>query len=155
MTTKRDEVVREIVQVARRIGAQGERGDIDLRDEARLAELIARLPFNSSCPGLPAPKPEGEAVAWQYRDGLGQWQHISEHNYHAAVRQGGYETRKLYTHPAPTPVVTEEWRPEDDRMPGTWRGACGALWTFTDAGPVENEMHYCPQCGKGVVLVQP
>lgn len=41
-----------------------------------------------------------------------------------------------------------EWKPHDNEyMPGTWEGKCGALWTFIDDGVVENKMHYCPQCG--------
>lgn len=46
-----------------------------------------------------------------------------------------------------------EWRQDDDVfMPGTWDGACGAKWTFTEGGPVDNEMRFCPECGGHVVL---
>ncbi len=45
------------------------------------------------------------------------------------------------------------WRQDDDvHMPETWDGACGAKWSFIDGGPVENEMHYCPNCGGRVSL---
>ena len=43
------------------------------------------------------------------------------------------------------------WRAmDDDNMPGTYEGSCGAAWTFNDGTPVENDMRFCPQCG-GVV----
>ena len=41
---------------------------------------------------------------------------------------------------------------DDENMPGTWDGACGAKWTFTDGGPIENDLRYCPQCGKPVIV---
>lgn len=41
-----------------------------------------------------------------------------------------------------------EWQREDDiHMPGTWRSDCGVLWTFTEGGPVENDMKHCCGCG--------
>ncbi len=45
------------------------------------------------------------------------------------------------------------WSPDDDEYcPGTWDGACGAKWTFTEGGVVDNDMHYCPQCGGKVTV---
>ena len=34
-------------------------------------------------------------------------------------------------------------------------GECGAEWSFTDGGLVENSMRYCPQCGGLVVFESP
>ena len=43
------------------------------------------------------------------------------------------------------------WTCDDDEyMPNTWDGSCGAKWTFTVGGPTENNMHHCPQCGRRV-----
>lgn len=40
------------------------------------------------------------------------------------------------------------WQQEDsEHMPDTWRSDCGVLWTFTDGGPVENDMKHCCGCG--------
>lgn len=40
------------------------------------------------------------------------------------------------------------WSLEDDEnMPGTYKGSCGVLWTFTEGGFEENDSSYCPQCG--------
>jgi hypothetical protein len=43
--------------------------------------------------------------------------------------------------------VACEWRLSDEFEGDTWDGQCGAKWTFTEAGPDENDMHYCPSCG--------
>lgn len=39
-------------------------------------------------------------------------------------------------------------RPDSNHMPDTWEAACGAMWTFTEGGPKDNDMHFCPKCGK-------
>jgi len=42
-----------------------------------------------------------------------------------------------------------------DGMPwdwNVWAADCGLLWDITDGTPRENEMNYCPKCGR--VLVQ-
>ena len=46
------------------------------------------------------------------------------------------------------------WRLEDDDS-GLWAGDCGAMWTFTDGSPEENEMAYCPMCGRKLEQVEP
>ena len=44
------------------------------------------------------------------------------------------------------------WRQTDDiNMPGTWEADCGAMWTFTEGGPKDNDMNFCPNCGKPVI----
>jgi hypothetical protein len=55
----------------------------------------------------------------------------------------------FYTSPQPAqPIKPCEWQREDDiHMPDTWRSDCGVMWTFTDGGPVENDMKYCCGCG--------
>lgn len=45
-------------------------------------------------------------------------------------------------------TYSEDW---DGRI--EWNGACGASWQFEDGGPVENEMSYCPTCGKRLVVL--
>ena len=41
-----------------------------------------------------------------------------------------------------------QWRQTNDPyMPDTWEADCGAMWTFTDGGPKDNHMRFCPQCG--------
>lgn len=43
------------------------------------------------------------------------------------------------------------WECEDDiDMPGTYKGDCGALWSFIEGGVKENGLRYCPQCGRRV-----
>ncbi len=42
------------------------------------------------------------------------------------------------------------WVDDDDC--GIWEGSCGVAWTFIDAGPAENGMKHCPQCGGHLTL---
>ena len=44
-----------------------------------------------------------------------------------------------------TQVITCEWQSDPD---GIWSTQCGKDWVFEAGGPVENEMRYCPICGK-------
>lgn len=32
----------------------------------------------------------------------------------------------------------------------SWKGSCGIKWDFINEGPLENEMTYCPKCGKKI-----
>lgn len=44
------------------------------------------------------------------------------------------------------------WKQHDDlEMSDTWEADCGAMWTFSEGGPKENEMHYCPNCGRPAI----
>jgi hypothetical protein len=43
----------------------------------------------------------------------------------------------------------KQWEYEGD----TWEGGCGAAWSFIEGGPQENEMNYCPNCGKTVKVI--
>lgn len=36
---------------------------------------------------------------------------------------------------------------------GLWFGSCGAQWEFTEDGPAENEMNFCPRCGRKLFIV--
>jgi hypothetical protein len=46
------------------------------------------------------------------------------------------------------PPTTCSWTPSsDEAMPGTFFGSCGVAWTFTEGGPGDNDMHFCPKCG--------
>lgn len=44
-------------------------------------------------------------------------------------------------------VRKESCKWEDDGE-GNWGGSCGVLWTLLNDGPKENDMNYCPKCGK-------
>jgi len=49
------------------------------------------------------------------------------------------------------PALECLWSLDDDES-GTWRSACGELWSFIDGGPTENRVVYCHHCGGKVVL---
>jgi hypothetical protein len=36
---------------------------------------------------------------------------------------------------------------DSENMPGTYEGACGIMWSFTEGGIDENECLFCPRCG--------
>lgn len=37
------------------------------------------------------------------------------------------------------------WSVDDD---GIWQGDCGIIWVFDDGTPTENEVNFCPMCGR-------
>jgi regulator of replication initiation timing len=41
-----------------------------------------------------------------------------------------------------------EWTYDSD---GYWEGTCGIAWALESEGPTENDMHFCPKCGKRLV----
>jgi len=43
----------------------------------------------------------------------------------------------------------------DPHMPDTFNATCGVVWTFTDGGPAENDVRFCPGCGGKVVKGKP
>jgi hypothetical protein len=68
-------------------------------------------------------------------------------------RKNYYHLPLTSTTAAPRGADTCTWTREDDvHMPDTWDGSCGAKWTFTNDGPVENDMKFCPQCGGAVKI---
>jgi hypothetical protein len=40
-------------------------------------------------------------------------------------------------------------------MPDTFNATCGVVWTFTDGGPAENDVRFCPGCGAAVSVAAP
>lgn len=46
------------------------------------------------------------------------------------------------------PVVRAHWVEWDDGEGDTFEcSACGEVWTLNAGNPIENNMHYCPNCG--------
>lgn len=70
------------------------------------------------------------------------WDYMSDHE------------RGMMRAVADAAVPSCEWFPASDmdNMPDTWEGACGAIWSFIDDGPIENGMRFCPNCGGKVVI---
>jgi len=40
------------------------------------------------------------------------------------------------------------WKEDSE---GWWGGSCGIRWCFDDGTPTENDVCYCPKCGKWMV----
>ena len=100
-------------------------------------------------------EPEQEPVAW-----------MSEHRFDelrkgftvmtTLTKQRAFKDDvAIYTtQPQREPLTDENctWKQHDDiHMPDTWEADCGAMWTFTEGGPKDNDMHYCPKCGKPAI----
>jgi hypothetical protein len=62
---------------------------------------------------------------------------------------------KLYTTPPAQPAPCTWTKSNDPHMPDTFDAACGVVWTFTDGGPVENDVRFCPGCGAAVNVATP
>lgn len=72
---------------------------------------------------------------------------------HAELRAklGRYEDSGLS--PEDLKERTCEWSEDED---GNWScSKCTAVWIFPGDGPGENEMSYCPECGRKIVKVSP
>ena len=60
-------------------------------------------------------------------------------NLHEQITQAGQGMSKQST-------VNCNWEVDEQNV---WHSACGyELWLHADDGPEENEMRYCPFCGK-------
>jgi hypothetical protein len=67
-----------------------------------------------------------------------------------SYEQGGVFQTPLYTTPPAQPAACTWSQVDDEHTPDTWEADCGAMWTFTDGGPADNDMKFCPKCGKHV-----
>jgi hypothetical protein len=64
--------------------------------------------------------------------------------------------KPLYTSPPTTQPAPCTWtKSNDPHMPDTFNATCGVVWTFTDGGPVENGVRFCPGCGAVVSVAAP
>ena len=57
--------------------------------------------------------------------------------------------------PAAQPALCTWTKSNDPHMPDTFNATCGVVWTFTDGGPAENDVRFCPGCGGKVVKGKP
>lgn len=58
-----------------------------------------------------------------------------------------HDFKKLVTH------KICEWKYDD--FEDRWEGSCGIEWCFSDGGLKENDVIYCPKCGKKAREVKP
>jgi hypothetical protein len=61
----------------------------------------------------------------------------------------------LKEYPAAQPAPCTWTKSADPHMPDTFHSTCGVVWTFTDGGPGENNVRFCPGCGGKLVEGQP
>jgi hypothetical protein len=99
-------------------------------------------------------KPEYEPVAWAENDGDGNVLWNRESCFSDDPEWLDNPMPLYTTSPQRKPLTDEHctWKQHDDfEMPDTWEADCGAIWTFTEGGPKDNDMHYCPKCGKPAI----
>ena len=102
-----------------------------------------------------AKQEQGEPVAdaWMHEDGrmTDAKAKIAANELFKGWRALGF----LNTTPQQRKPLTDEcctWKNYDDfNMPDTWEADCGAMWTFTEGGPKDNDMKFCPNCGKPTI----
>jgi hypothetical protein len=57
--------------------------------------------------------------------------------------------KNLQAQLATNEAQTCAWKEDND---GEWETSCGMTWDFTEDGPEENGLIYCPKCGKKAVF---
>lgn len=55
-------------------------------------------------------------------------------------------------HPGNSPVSPDTCAWTFSAYDSHWSGTCGIEWIFTDGGPEENGVKFCPKCGKSVAI---
>ena len=97
-------------------------------------------------------KPDGDAVAHFIRDICEMEEPADDDERAVRVNLDWLEAKLrdvLFTHPSNNEC---HWQTEDDdNMPGTYKGSCGILWTFTEGGIEDNECKFCPRCGGKII----
>jgi hypothetical protein len=58
---------------------------------------------------------------------------------------------RSHTTPPAQPAPCTWTKSNDPNMPDTFDSNCGVVWTFTEGGPGENNVRFCPGCGGKLV----
>jgi len=48
-----------------------------------------------------------------------------------------------------------EWLHEANDYEDNWLAECGLTWSLVEGGPWDNNMVYCPACGRPLVEIEP
>lgn len=85
-----------------------------------LREWVHAVPDNTPLPAMPGIDSD--------------WLDVHESNLSRAIK-------------APAPTSCTWTQSSDESMQGPFFGTCGVAWTFSEGGPSENDMLFCPKCG--------
>jgi hypothetical protein len=99
-----------------------------------------------------------EPVAWaEYHFKKGRFTGLTTNDINAvdSVGDGCQWVPQLQATTPAQPAPCTWTQSPDPNMPDTYAATCGAIWTFTEGGPAENNMHFCPECGARVEEDQP
>ena len=97
--------------------------------------------------------PVQEPVAWQHRTPICdlQGETLGYSDWKDGKGLDWWPRRAFYTTPPAAQPAPCTWtKSPDPHMPDTYSATCGAMWTFTDNGPTDNNMNFCPKCGSKV-----
>ncbi len=84
----------------------------------------------------------------------------NQDNWIEALRRQGYRVEVFYDWELAAKALHEYlsqvenccvWK-EVDPDASYWEGGCGGSFCFIDGGPSENGIHFCPRCGKKLVV---
>lgn len=53
----------------------------------------------------------------------------------------------------PMPNEMCKWKCVDDDE-NYWEGSCGIAYNFIDGGPKENDITFCPHCGRRIKIIE-
>jgi hypothetical protein len=129
---------------------------LDLALEA-LKQIYTAMPFPAGSKAITAIKqacsaPVQEPVAFfDWYDSA----HWGNEDFKEGCHRSWNAAIKYTTPPAAQPAPCTWTKSNDPHMPDTFDATCGVVWTFTDGGPAENDVRFCPGCGGKVVEGQP
>ncbi len=100
-----------------------------------------------------------QPVAWRFTGiaGFKRFVTDAQHKAFSPEVRAWYEPFKCAScSTPPTQPAPCTWtKSPDPHMPDTFDATCGVVWTFTDGGPAENDVRFCPGCGAAVSVAAP
>lgn len=79
------------------------------------------------------------------------WEKLARYEETGLEPEGVHRIISLANKLAKEPKETCEWVEDDS---GTWScSKCEASWEFNNGGPSDNDMHYCPKCGREIATI--
>ena len=113
-------------------------------EPAQQQEPVAAIrALTNQCAALIQERDELQKQVWRYEKNG-----VTCQTYRHKIDRTCSECNVQEDYTSPQPSKPCEWQQEDsEHMPDTWRSDCGVLWTFTDGGPIDNDMKHCCGCG--------
>ncbi len=81
------------------------------------------------------------------------WQGVAEGAQNAAKKANDVAEKALFRGGSVLKKKNCFWKYDD--IDDAWSGSCGNYWCFSEGTPEENEVNFCPKCGKRVEAKAP